>query len=140
MLLAPLLAAVLCTPLPICVDNGNVSPCATPTPTIMWDSDDRVTAEIEYWTVYAKPDDSPSWWWSFRIPYVPANPDPDTGWAESAPGVLQGWPVQRVVPDEVQEQLVDVMVTATNAAGESGPSNVISICMSPICVRPGPCS
>lgn len=26
-----------CTPLPICEDNGDVRPCATPTPTIGWD-------------------------------------------------------------------------------------------------------
>lgn len=27
-----------CIPLPTCADNGNVAPCATPTPTLMWDS------------------------------------------------------------------------------------------------------
>lgn len=33
-----------CTPVPSCSDNGNVSPCATPTPTIGWDKVRCLTA------------------------------------------------------------------------------------------------
>lgn len=113
-----MIAALL---LAVCVPTPNL-----PTPTIQVDHD-RVNTAL--YRVYAQRVGDVSWTWHADIDYVP----PATGdgaHGESAPLVLQPWPVQRVLPASVQLEEIRFTVVAVSPYGvESAPSNTTTICM-----------
>lgn len=102
------------------------SPLYSPTPTIQGDHD-RVNTAV--YRIYAQRPGDTAWPWVYDIPYHAADAESE----EAAPVILQPWPIQRVVPTEVQNEEVRVMIKAVSAANvESAPSNIVTVCMSPI--------
>lgn len=104
---AALLFAV-CIPLRTC----GVSPCATPTPMLRGDHD---RLHVSAYRVYAKRPSAATWEWTVDIPYHPA----DSNSVEAAPLILLDWPVQRLVPTNIQREEVDFSVRAISADGLS---------------------
>lgn len=120
-----LLHAAPCTPLPSCVDNGNVSPCATPTPTLGWDPvPDTPTATLAGYKLYWR---MPGGTFQLLVD-IPCITEDDG--SRSCPGaVAPSRPVQRYTPVELE--LVEFAVKAYDTDGEVSPefSNVVQVCI-----------
>ena len=138
---ALLLAAVACIPLPICVDNGNVSPCATPTPIVRWDQ--VVDSDLAGYSLYFRDTGGAGYSWLGDLPCVWLDLDED-GIDETrfCLGADFGIPLQRwcpmCAPYQSYEFVVKAYDTAYNLSVDY--SNSVEVCFSPICVAPGPCS
>jgi hypothetical protein len=137
MIAALLLAAVSCVPLPSCVDNGNVSPCASPTPTLAWDAVPDV--DIAGYDLYEREPGGPlQFLASINCEWS------DNGIAEvrACRGIDIDAAVQRYCSFCAPYTLHEFAVLAYDTSGNRSVafSNVVSICFSPICSAPGPCS
>jgi hypothetical protein len=101
-----------------------------PTPTIMVDHD---RYGVEIYRVYAQRPGDTVWPWVYDIPFfheagVGSQADSSEPWR-------QDWPIQRVVPTAVQNEEVRIMVKAVGPGNvESAPSEIITVCMSPVMV------
>ena len=135
-----LLASIACTPLPICVDNGNVSPCATPTPTFQWDQ----VADLDlakYQLYYNEPGGVPQLLVEFPCEWHDLDMD-GTFETRFCRGADIPIPMQRYCPS--CQPLIDYefRVKACDLAGNCSAafSNMDHACFSPICTAPGPCN
>lgn len=138
---ALLLAAVSCMPLPICVDNGNVSPCATPTPTISWDQ--VADADLAGYSLYFRDTGMGGWSFLADIPCSWADLDEDgTLEFRFCLGADMSIPLQRYCPMCGPYQSYEFAVKAFDAAYNLSVdySNSVEVCFSPICTAPGPCN
>lgn len=140
MLSAILLASGLsCVPLPTC-GIPPVSPCATPTPTISWDQ--ITNADLAGYDVYEREPGAP-FQFLVRLPCEWNDLDMN-GTAESrfCRGPDLGAALQRYCPWCAPYTLHEFAVIAYDTAGNQSQnfSNVLSVCFSPICARPGPCN
>ncbi len=137
---AVLLAAVACTPLPICKDNGDVSPCATPTPTLKWDL--VADPDLAGHDLYEREPGGPSQLIA-TIPCRWNDFDGDgVGDAEWCSGVNLDLSLQKACPGCLPNTLHEFAVLAYDTAGNRSVtfSNWVSVCFSPVCAAPGPCS
>lgn len=135
-----LLASVSCIPLPTCTEPVTVTPCATPTPTLAWDQ--VPDADLAGHDLYEREPGAP-FQLMVRIPCEWEDVDENgTGDVRYCKGIDLDAAVQRYCPWCTPYTLHEFAVTAYDTAGNSSPafSNVVSICFSPICVAPGPCS
>lgn len=104
-----------------------------PTPTLQADHDRQ---GVTLYRIYAQRVGDLTWPWHTDIPYVAATTGPEAG-GESAPSILQPWPIQRVVPTSVQNEDVRFVLKAVTAGNvESAPSNIITVCMPAIWQHP----
>jgi hypothetical protein len=127
-----ILLAVACT----------ADPVFTPTPVVVWDQvADANLAGYSLW--YREPGgtfqrlrDFPCEWYDTDRP-----PDgmPDVRFCR---GADLGIPLQRYCPSCAPLNLYEFAVKARNLAGAESAtfSNVLPVCYSPICARPGPCN
>ena len=120
---------VACAPAPICGDLDALGrvilpPCAeTVTPVAKWDHD--LLGPLRSFVVRARLEGDAAWPSAFEVPYVPATSDAE----QSAPGVLMPWPVQRVIPIDVFNKVVEYKVVAVSNDGHETPaSNVDKLC------------
>lgn len=139
LLAALLLFSTSCVPLPTC-GNPPVSPCASPTPTISWD---QVTdLDLGGYDIYQREPGLPLQLLQ-RIPCDWNDLDQD-GTPESrfCRGPDLSLPLQRYCPTCAPFTVHEFAVMAYDTAGNQSAnfSNVVSICFSPICTRPGPCN
>ncbi len=135
MLLSLILAAVSCTPLPICLDNGNVSPCATPTPVLMWDH--VPDADLAAYVVLER-DPGGNWSTLGEIPCEWGDVDEDgINDTRLCRGADFGLPIQRYCPYCAPFTLHEFSVLAKDDAGNLSvaPSTMISVCFSPIWIE-----
>jgi len=110
-MIAALLLSVACVPSPLSV-----------TPTIRADHD-RINTQ--FYRIYARRPDDPGWTWREDLPYVN-----DSDYGEFAPSILFDWPVQRMIPTDVQLEEVQFVMEAVSPDGVIGDlSGVITICM-----------
>mgnify|MGYP001264817265 CR=1 FL=1 len=129
-LLAGLLLAVTCTPLTT----------YTPTPVVTWDQ--VLDASLAGYTLYYREPggtfqrlvDFPCEWYD-----MDEDGRADTRFCR---GADLGAPLQRYCPSCVPFTAYEFAVKAKNLAGLESLefSNVVSVCFSPLCVRPGPCN
>ncbi|HEX4825880.1 MAG TPA: hypothetical protein VFV19_16380 [Candidatus Polarisedimenticolaceae bacterium] len=103
----------------------------TATPTISWAGADASTAGYK---VYWKRAEDVAWRGVIDLPVWPG----DDVSSPVHPGITESFPLQRLIPDVDQGLLVDVQVTAYNAARVEGkPSTILRLCM-PQVWRSGP--
>lgn len=129
-------ANAACVPLPICVDNGNVSPCATPTPVFSWDL--VPDADLKGNRVYLDGQllvDLPCQWYD-------GDEDPLTAPTRFCPGADLPIPLQRYCGFCLPFTNYTVTIKAYDTAGNESAafSNSASACLSPVCYPPGPCN
>jgi hypothetical protein len=133
---ALLVAAVSCVPLPICLDNGNVSPCATPTPTLMWDQ--VPDADLAGYDIAEGEPGGPL----LLIQTIPCDTELESPGVLVCRGSTISLAIQRVCTWCEPNTLHEFSVVAYDTAGNRSlqPSNIVSVCFSPVCTAPGPCS
>jgi len=141
MLAAMLLAAVSCVPLPTCTPAliAAGTPCATPTPTLIWDQ--VPDADLAGHDLYER-DPGGTWNLVATIPCDWTEDDgPGTG-TRICRGINIDDAVQRYCSWCAPNTLHEFSVLAYDTAGNRSTSfsNVVSICFSPICSAPGPCN
>ncbi len=137
MILAALLLAAACVPLPTC-SATITSNCATPTPTIKWDQPASDVPATVYRLIWRRVGDV-----QWRGLYDLAVFDEIVGdeSEKRIPGVEMDVPLPRILP--TTEQLIEVEVSIISVAAngvEAAPSPSITICMPPLCKTPGPCN
>jgi hypothetical protein len=132
-------ARAACIPLPICADNGNVSPCATPTPTFQWDQ----VADLDlagYSLYYNEPGGVPQLLVDLPCEWYDVNQDgtPDT---RACRGADFGIPAQRYCQSCQPFTDYEFRVKAYDIEGTRsiGFSTIDHACFSPLCVGTGPC-
>jgi hypothetical protein len=142
MLAALLLAATACIPLPTCTDNGDVRPCATPTPVVSWDQ--VADADLAGYSIYWR--DTGSGWFNvlaqIACRWDDDDEDPLTPLVRFCLGADFPIPLQRWCPQCAPYQSYEFAVKSYDDAGNwsADYSNIVEVCFSPICVAPGPCS
>jgi hypothetical protein len=144
MLLSLLLAAA-CIPLQTCTfwsdGTPQVTPCASPTPTIQWDQ--NVDFDLAGYDLFWRVAGSGSFGLLQRFPCDFDDLDGDgtleTRWCRGADFAV---PLQRYCPGCQPGQDYEFAVTAYDSSGLTSLaySNVVSVCFSPICAAPGPCN
>jgi hypothetical protein len=139
-MIALALAAMSCMPLPTCLDNGNVSPCATPTPTLRWDH--NTTGGLAGYRLRARQGGE-----AFVVvaDLLCEWSDRDEDGIDETRFCRGGEfdiPVQRYCEVCVPGQEYEFVVTAFNGLWQESvvPSNPVTECMPPLCVPPGPCN
>lgn len=127
-MITALLLLALCQPVPSCVDNGNVSPCATPTPVLVWDRvpDTQSSIVTGYKLYYRYPGGTPQ-----LLVDLPCWPDDDGRLYCYGPDLP--YPVPRRSPEELAT--VEYLVKASSLTGmiSLDYSNAVSICLPAIC-------
>lgn len=127
-----LLASTACVPLPSCVDNGNVSPCASPTPTLKWDAVPDL--DIAGYDLYQRDPGGP-FVLVQRIACEWLDLDEDgTPETRFCKGVDFDLAIQKVCPACAPNTEHEFAVLAYDTAGNTSAaySNIVSICLSPI--------
>lgn len=135
-----LLLLAVCIPLQICADNGDVSPCATPTPTFRWDA--VPDADLAKHELYVnEPGGVPQKLVDLPCTFLDLDED---GIADMrfCRGVDLDIPVQRYCPACQPFLDYEFRVKACDITGLCSVafSNVDHACFSPLCVAPGPCN
>jgi len=134
MLAAVLLAAVACTPIRTCTGPADTG-CATPTPVLQWDAvADLGLAGYRLFRDGAALADVPCWYLDTDADGVPDQ--------RICPGADFGIPVQRYCADCQPFVSYNFQVKAYTIGGHASAdlSNVVPVCFSRICARPGPCN
>ena len=142
MIAALLLAVIACTPLPTCTVPVTVSPCATPTPVVQWSN--VTDADLSGYELYWRNAGGGIFGLLARLPceWYDTDDDPLTPPAISCRGADFAVPLQRYCPGCTPNNEYEFAVKAYDTGGLSSLaySNIVTICFSPICVAPGPCS
>ena len=130
-----LLAATSCVPLPTCTDNGDVSPCATPTPVVSWDQ--VADADLAGYSIYWRDTGSGGFNVLAQIACRWDDlDDPPDGIAETrfCLGADFPIPLQRWCPQCAPYQSYEFAIkTYDNTGNRSADySNIIEVCFSPI--------
>lgn len=127
---------------------GAASPCTpdsqySPTPTLKWSAviPQPGGQPIAGYDLYER-DPGGIWHHIARFPLTAYQDSPISQWWYWQRGVDMDIPVQRYCPLCAPDTLHDFSVRAYDTLGNSAinPGNIVSVCFSPICVAPGPCS
>lgn len=134
-MIAALLLAVACSPLPTCTEPITVSPCASPTPMLAWDKFSN--SNLSGYDLYYR-ESGGAFQLLKKLPCQWLDLDADGSYeTRFCRGVNLPIPLQRVCPSCLPFNEYEFAITAYDFDGGTlaGQSNVETVCFSPICTN-----